>query len=218
MVSISCGNRFRRDASPLTDEQGLTEFLCTLTVGQVDQFVTDFDVWTGDGYCDPDTGAMLPTWHHALDQLAADPDARPAHVMRFGSQHDMAGIIAPSPDADRAVRYLVKYLTKAIADPLADRDHPDLAREAHIDRLHDQLRWLPCSPREKTFKVKIAAAVQPVPPEQSGTVPVRPAVSVLRSGVAIGLVLRRRKPLSSDGWDGNRGRTPARSEEPNVVR
>ena len=30
--------------------------------------------------------------------------------------------------------------------------------------------------REKTFKVKIAAAVQPVPPEQSGTVPVRPVV------------------------------------------
>ena len=30
--------------------------------------------------------------------------------------------------------------------------------------------------RDKTFRVKIAAAVQPVPPEQSGTVPVRPVV------------------------------------------
>ena len=30
--------------------------------------------------------------------------------------------------------------------------------------------------REKTFRVKIAAAVQPVPPEQSGNVPVRPVV------------------------------------------
>ena len=30
--------------------------------------------------------------------------------------------------------------------------------------------------RDKTFKVKIAAAVQPVPPEQSGTVPVRPVM------------------------------------------
>ena len=36
--------------------------------------------------------------------------------MRFGRQVDMAGIIAPSDDADRAVRYLTKYLTKAVAD------------------------------------------------------------------------------------------------------
>ena len=102
--------------------------------------------WTGDGYCDPDTGAMLPTWAEALDQLQADPDAEPAHVMRFGPQYDMAGIIAPSPDADRAVRYLAKYLTKAVADPLGDQDSTP-AREAHIDRLHAELRWLPCSPR-----------------------------------------------------------------------
>ena len=71
---------------------------------------------------------------------------RPAHVMRFGAQYDLAGIIAPSPDADRAVRYLAKYLTKAVADPLGDRDSTP-GREAHIDRLHAELRWLPCSPR-----------------------------------------------------------------------
>jgi hypothetical protein len=89
---------------------------------------------------------MLPTWTEALDQLQADPDAKPAHVMRFGAQYDLAGIIAPSPAADRAVRYLAKYLTKAIADPLSDRDS-DPGRDAHTDRLHDELRWLPCSPR-----------------------------------------------------------------------
>ncbi len=66
--------------------------------------------------------------------------------MRFGRQYDMAGIIAPSEDADRAVRYLAKYLTKAVADPLGDQDSTP-AREAHIDRLHAELRWLPCSPR-----------------------------------------------------------------------
>ena len=49
---------------------------------------------------------MLPTWDEALDQLDRDPDARPAHVIRFGTQIDMHGIIAPSADADRAVRYL----------------------------------------------------------------------------------------------------------------
>src|SRR5215213_4971187 len=87
---------------------------------------------------------MLPTWQQALDQLEADPDAKPAHVMRFGRQYDMAGIIAPSEDADRAVRYLAKYLTKAVADPIGDQDNTP-AREAHIDRLHAELRWLPCS-------------------------------------------------------------------------
>jgi hypothetical protein len=94
-------------------------------------YVHRVPVWSGDGYCDPDTGAMLPTWAEALDQLEADPDAEPAHVMRFGRQYDMAGIIAPSEDADRAVRYLAKYLTKAVADPLGDQDSTP-AREAHI--------------------------------------------------------------------------------------
>jgi hypothetical protein len=104
-------------------------------------------VCTGAGYCDPDTGVMLPTWRQALDHLDADPDAGPVHVMRFGTHHDIAGIIAPSADADRAVRYLAKYLTKAIGDPLGDNSESDPAREAHIDRLHAELRWLPCSPR-----------------------------------------------------------------------
>jgi hypothetical protein len=104
-------------------------------------------VWTGAEYCDPDTGVMLPTWRQALDHLDADPDAGPVHVMRFGTHHDIAGIIAPSADADRAVRYLAKYLTKAIGDPLGDNSESDPAREAHIDRLHAELRWLPCSPR-----------------------------------------------------------------------
>jgi hypothetical protein len=82
-------------------------------------------VWTGAGYCDPDTGVMLPTWRQALDQLDADPDVGPVHVMRFGTQHDIAGIIAPSADADRAVRYLAKYLTKAIGDPLGENSESD---------------------------------------------------------------------------------------------
>ena len=109
-------------------------------------YVHRHPVWTGYGYCDPDTGVMLPNWQQALDQLDADPDAKPVHAMRFGTQHDIAGIIAPAADANRAVRYLAKYLTKAIADPLHG-DDSDQAREAHIDRLHAELRYLPCSPR-----------------------------------------------------------------------
>ncbi|MBO0811935.1 MAG: replication initiation protein [Microlunatus sp.] len=111
-------------------------------------FVNRVPVWDGTGYIDPDTGEVLPTWDEALDALAQDPDARPAHVMRFGSQSDIRGIIAPSEEADRAIRYLTKYLTKAIAEPLAhETGGIEKRRQAHIDRMHAELRWLPCSER-----------------------------------------------------------------------
>ena len=99
-------------------------------------------------YRDPDTGLPLSTWRQALDALDADEDARPAHTMRFGAQVDIKGIDGGSPDADRAVRYLTKYLTKAVTETYADPhgEHIDAAYEAHIDRLHRELRYLPCSP------------------------------------------------------------------------
>lgn len=109
-------------------------------------YVDRLPIWSGAGYCDPDTGEMLPTWDEAIDQLDSDPVARPAHVVRFGRQIDMQGLIAPSPDADRAIRYLTKYLTKAIADAHTDTDAPDPAYQRHVDRLHAELRWLPCTP------------------------------------------------------------------------
>lgn len=107
-------------------------------------------LWDRDqgSYRDPDTGLPLTTWRQALDQLDADQDARPVHVMRFGAQVDIKGIDGGSPDADRAVRYLTKYLTKAVTETYTDpeEDHIDAAYEAHIDRLHADLRDLPCSP------------------------------------------------------------------------
>jgi hypothetical protein len=105
-----------------------------------------YPVWDGQNYLDPLTGVILPTWDQALDQLDSDPEARPVHVMRFGTQADMRGIIAPSPDADRAVRYLVKYLTKSVTETYADPDAANVELESHIDRLHHELRFLPCSP------------------------------------------------------------------------
>ena len=106
--------------------------------------VENLPVWTGTDYADPETGQILPTWEEAMDALDNDRMARPAHVMRFGDQVDIKGIVAGTPDADRAVRYLVKYLNKSIAEPFADED-ADAAYEAHIDRLHEEVRWLPCS-------------------------------------------------------------------------
>ncbi|MGV8909317.1 MAG: replication initiator [Propionicimonas sp.] len=103
-------------------------------------------VWDADlnRYLDPDTGELLPSWNEAIDALG--DDATPVHTMRFGTQMDMAGIIAPSPDADRAVRYLTKYLAKSISDPLATEAN-SREGDAHIERLHAELRYLPCSPR-----------------------------------------------------------------------
>jgi hypothetical protein len=98
-----------------------------------------WDQHTG-GYVDPDTGTVLPTWEQALDQLDADGaglDGKavgPAVVMRFGSQVDIKGIVAPSAEADRTIRYLTKYLTKDLAHTHTT-DHDD--HEQHDDDEHD---------------------------------------------------------------------------------
>jgi hypothetical protein len=104
-------------------------------------------VWIDrDGYVDPDTEVRLPTWDEALDALDADADAQPAHVVRFGRQDDIKGLIAGTPDTDRTIGYLCKYLTKSIAGTHDDGEDVSPAREAHIDRLAEEVRWLPCSP------------------------------------------------------------------------
>jgi hypothetical protein len=108
----------------------------------------EFPQWRdGVGYVDVHTGVVLPTWQEALDALDADPDAQPAHVVRFGKQIDLQGIIATEGDADRRVAYLTKYLTKSISDTYGADDelHPDQAR--HMEKLHREVRGLPCSPR-----------------------------------------------------------------------
>ena len=104
-------------------------------------------VWHGDlGYVDPDTADPLPTWQQALDALDADEEARPAHVVRFGKQLDIQGIVATEDDADRRVAYLTKYLTKAISETYADSE-ASRAQRRHMRKLHEQVRVLPCSPR-----------------------------------------------------------------------
>src|SRR5918996_1908213 len=99
----------------------------------VDQ-LPEWDDHTG-GYVDPDNRQPLPSWREALDQLDADPQARPAHVMRLGAQTDMQGLIAGSPETDRRIGYLCKYLTKSVAGAYGDADHTTPARARHIDRL-----------------------------------------------------------------------------------
>jgi hypothetical protein len=110
-------------------------------------YVERIPVWDGTDYIDPDTGEVLPTWRQAMAQVDTDPEARPAHVSRFGVRLDMAGIDAGTEKADRVIRYLTKYLAKNIADTYTDPDGTDPAYEQHIDRLQEKVRWLPCTPR-----------------------------------------------------------------------
>jgi hypothetical protein len=123
-------------------------------------------IWTDRGYADPDTGELLPTWDQALDALDADPDAVPAHVVRFGEQDDIQGLIAGTPGVDRAVAYTCKYLTKEIAGTHDDGEPPP-ARVAHIDRLAEEVRWLPCAP---TCANWLRYGIQPAA-AQAGMVP-----------------------------------------------
>jgi Replication initiator protein, pSAM2 len=98
------------------------------------------------GYLDPDTGDVLPTWDEALDALDGDPEAVPSHVVRFGEQDDLQGLLGGTPEAERRVRYLCNYLNKEIAGTYdGDDDDMSAARAAHIDRLADEVRWLPCA-------------------------------------------------------------------------
>lgn len=104
-------------------------------------------VWDVDaqGYIDPNTGEILPTWDEALDDLdnLNDEDAEPVHVVRFGRQVHAQGVIAGSPDADTCLGYLSKYLTKQVHEC-----HQPVTGEqsAHVDAFVDALRHEPCSP------------------------------------------------------------------------
>lgn len=97
-------------------------------------------------YVDPDTRKPLPTWDQALDALDTDDQAEPAHVVRFGTQMRVVGL-TPGVKADKLIGYLTKYLTKDINGDYGPDDNRSQRRLAHIQRLHEQVRWLPCSPK-----------------------------------------------------------------------
>ena len=145
-------------------------------------------------YRDPDTGWPLPTWEQALADLD-HPDAQPAHVLRFGTQVDIKGIIAPSEDARRAIRYLTKYLTKSVAETHADPDHPDPAYEAHIDRLHAEVLYLPCS---ETCANWLRYGIQPKDPGPGLTPGMCPSKAHDRENLGLG----GRRVQVSRNWSG----------------
>ena len=114
-------------------------------------------VWDVDAetYRDPSTGSGFRAGTKRSPTWITPTRGRRIAAVRY--QVDMQGLVAGTVDADRRIGYLAKYLTKAIADPLKD-DATSSAREAHVDRLHREVRWLPCSPKCWNW---IAYGVQP---------------------------------------------------------
>ncbi|MDP9433526.1 MAG: replication initiation protein [Actinomycetota bacterium] len=114
-----------------------------------------YPVWDHDvvGYVDPATGAVLTAWDDALDAIGEDDE--PAHVVRFGPQVRVDGVVGDSEDSRRCIGYLTKYLTKSLDECHA----PDTAaQKAHVDRMAEALRYEPCSP---TCANWLAYGVQP---------------------------------------------------------
>jgi hypothetical protein len=95
-------------------------------------------------FVDLDTGTVLPSWAEAMAGLDDDPDADPAHVVRFGTRLDVQGVVPGTKRAGGCLTYLVKYLTKTIVD-CHTPDTPAAAE--HERRLTEELRWTPCSQR-----------------------------------------------------------------------
>ncbi len=151
---------------------------------------SDTPIWSEamGRYVDPATGCALPTWDEALDSVGDQP----MHVVRLGQQSDIQGLIAGSPDADRRVGYMTKYLTKSI-----DECHTaHSAREQdHTQRLVDALRYEPCSP---TCANWLRYGVEPKNPRQS----MRPGYCRGKSHRRENLGYGGRRILVSSKWSG----------------
>ncbi|MGH3806974.1 MAG: replication initiator [Pseudonocardiaceae bacterium] len=93
-------------------------------------------------FTDPDTGAPLPSWEQACEELT-----EPAHVVRFGEQVHVKGILGDTEEAGRHIGYLTKYLTKSVGQAAGLDENATDAQRDHARRLHAELQITPCSPR-----------------------------------------------------------------------
>jgi hypothetical protein len=100
-------------------------------------------VWDEDHatYVDRATGEALPTWEEALDAIAEDEE--PMHLVRFGSQVRAEGVLGGSPQAERCINYVGKYMHKGIGE-VHEATTP--RQQEHLQRLWEAFRYEPCSP------------------------------------------------------------------------
>lgn len=95
-------------------------------------------------FVDPDTHRPLKPWVEALEAVADDEKAQPAHVVRFGEQVNSKGMLGGTEEAAPHIGYLTKYLTKSISEVL---ESDTAAQQEHHDRLHAELATTPRSER-----------------------------------------------------------------------
>jgi hypothetical protein len=93
-------------------------------------------------FTDPDTAISLPTWDQACAELT-----QPAHVVRFGAQVHVKGILGGTEEAGRHIGYLTKYLAKSVGQAAGLDDTATDRQRDHARRLHAELQVTPCSPR-----------------------------------------------------------------------
>jgi hypothetical protein len=155
-----------------------------------DELVYDGDhlpVWDGERFVDPDNRTPVTAWADAVKELG-----EPAHVVSFGRQVHSKGILGGSEEAGRHIGYLTKYLTKATGEVIeAASDH----QRAHHDRLHDELRITPCSPR---CAVWLLYGIEPI----GANTKTRPGHCKGRAHRRTTLGLPGRRVLVSRKWSG----------------
>jgi len=94
------------------------------------------------GFVDPETREPLPAFDEASEDLT-----RPAHVVRFGAQVHVKGILGGTEEAGRHIGYLTKYLTKSVGQAAGLGEDATERQREHARRLVAQLQITPCSPR-----------------------------------------------------------------------
>jgi hypothetical protein len=103
-------------------------------------------VWDQEtrAWVDSDSRTPLATWGESLDAIDQADDAEPVHVVRFGAQVDARGVNSGSHEAEKAIRYITKYITKQSADcHTIDTER----KRTHLDRFWHQLQITPCTDR-----------------------------------------------------------------------
>jgi hypothetical protein len=96
------------------------------------------------GFVDPHTREPLPTFDEATDP---DVLTEPTHVVTFGTQVHVKGILGGTEEAGRHVGYLTKYLTKSIGQAAGLTENATARQREHHRRLTAELAVTPCSPR-----------------------------------------------------------------------
>ncbi|WP_307615597.1 replication initiator [Nocardia flavorosea] len=143
-------------------------------------------------FVDPDTREPVPTWNQVLDLMDSVDELEPAHVVRFGQQVDVKGILGGTEQANRHIGYLTKYLTKSIGDVI----EPQSQRATdHYDRLHAELCKTPCSP---SCGIWFRYGVVP----KGATAKTQPGVCKGKAHRRETLGLRGRRVLVSQKWTG----------------